>query len=79
MSEFSPDLLTEYVDKNFRLDRVSLSGVGVDEQTLVNVASDISGEGGSATAQPAKYFGGESRECTEHLQAYTVLVGEGAR
>lgn len=81
MAEFSPDLLREYVNQNFSPDRVSLSAVGMDLEELKSAATSfsISSSVQKDSGSPAKYFGGEARENSEDLYAYTLLVGEGAR
>lgn len=79
ISQFNPDLLMEFVEKNFKLDRLSMSGVGVEHSVLLDAANSINVESGSASGEAAKYYGGEYREPSEHLKAFTVLVGQGAR
>ncbi|XP_067929970.1 cytochrome b-c1 complex subunit 2, mitochondrial-like [Watersipora subatra] len=78
MSEFSPDMLMEYVGKNFTADRVSFSGMGVDRGALLDLVGGLKLQSSSLKNPPAQYFGGESRESSEQLSAFTVLAGEGA-
>lgn len=84
MNEFSPDLLREFVSKNFSSERFTLAALGPGLDELMDYASEYfalpsqSDRQGSDT--PAKFYGGgEARENTEDVYAYTLLMGEGAR
>lgn len=81
LMEFSPDLLREYVTKNFSADRMSLSATGVDMSSLQSAAQKLSVEGstGDGKSSGGVYAGGEIREKSEDLLAYTILAAEGAR
>lgn len=81
MPEYSPDLLSEFVYKNFTADRMSLSAIGLNMADLSSFAAKFEvGKSDAGSDAQSKYMGGaEARNSTEDLIAYSVLVGEGAR
>jgi len=78
LTEFSPDLLRGFVNRNITPDRVSVSAVGVQMDDLKAAVAKMSLQDGGAKDAASPYMGGEIREASEDLLAYTVLTGEGA-
>lgn len=79
VGQFSSDMLKEYVGKYFTSDRISFAGSGLDHSLLLDAANNLEVKASEVPAQPAaRYHGGEIREETEDLLAYSMLVGEGA-
>jgi len=80
VGQFSSDMLKEYVGKYFTSDRISFAGSGLDHSLLLDAANNLEVKASEVPAQPAaRYHGGEIREESEDLLAYSMLVGEGAR
>lgn len=73
----SEDLLY-HVKQNFNNNKMIISSVGVDVETLVHISEDLGLPNGESASTPkAKYFGGDLRKA-KHLNAtYVAVVGEG--
>lgn len=81
MAEYSPDLLSEFVNQNFTADRMSLSAAGLSLADVTSLADrfDVDKSNSGSDAQSKYYGGAEARASTEELVAYSILVSESVR
>lgn len=64
LERFDADLLNEFTTERYTADRLLVGGVGIDHQTLVNLATDMFGSvpKGSYVTPESKFVGGEVRD-----------------
>lgn len=64
LEKFDSDLLNEFTTERYTADRLSIGGVGIDHQSLVNLATEMFGDlkRSSYVTPESKFVGGEVRD-----------------
>lgn len=77
LGKIGSETLAHFVNSNFRADKCSVVGLGVNHKDLEELAKELKLQSGGQAVNPSPYKGGEIRSDKGGNLAYVAVAGEG--